>query len=1524
MNAPLPRTDPHQDNTQSAPQKAPQRGPVGCAGSRRQMARRMLRSKAASGYQAQAQQLSVAAEPTAPVVPVSVEPVIAARRDVVLQPLAPMAASPGIVPVQAPDPVLDAPAPKRSITDVPVVEHAPLAPVQSTWQPPAPASPQAVEGFGLPSVGSLIAVADTAIADRAGIVRATSEQQTAVAGPARHENEPDIEQRATQKLTAGLAPLAAAGVAAVGARTGRALGDMAGMGGRLAQRAKAVVDPQDAERLQARADGSLNGLQAEAGARQATLAGLTDRLQARSAEHSQAHSQRLSATGQTLHSSLQGEKEDGAHGLRSLATDERRGLGRLAARGDEPQHVVEDEPTVSEDAPAAESSDAPAPAPVAPTVAAVAPLASVAMRAVAPRTPVTPLSPPRIALPSLAEALQKPEVPQLEPVVEETPDVAPEGDPAAKDDSAVCDQCGAEAGPDPLGLGDVLTTAKRVTQPVAPELATVLTRFLQREDAVGDAVEQAADGAREVVAEAGCQAGCQAEQTASQLTADAARRGGAVGRSTGAAGGRAGRGGAAARQALLARGAQTAAQLKGKGRASAQQVKGQAVAGKLTVEQTVEKLRGKLVQSQETERAKLDTTRETATTKLETTLTTERERMVEQAKTKSQAVTDKLTQRLQEIDRLIGIKKTSLETAAKAHAQTLTAKNATEQTSVRNEAKAHGARVKAAAKTEAASVIATGNMEAAKARQTARLESGKAAPTGEAKARRMLSAAQARAATMTDGPEKTAVLNQGAARAANARAMAKSRAAGIKAKGEATAKAAIDKAKATADKLNKDAAAKDVALQTKAEGACKSLDKTLETSIAKLNKKTADAVAALQTERKTMLKEAQAQKKTALDAIAKEQKDGVAAIHKRKEQLLKEIVDEYETSLQLLEERTRTALDELESGKARSVADLTKMVDDTLAEVSKQVDESTARVTARVDAACAEVEAEVTRRTAVMKQKSDAAITAIDQAAAKASKQINTQARLAKKALAEEAIALGKGIAEQAKKARLQIRTEADKAIADAKLAGAAVRKVIKTDVATGQKKMTRMSDELAEDIEMKTLRDAVDQANALAGKGPKGAVDVLAVISSLPDDLRRDAMRSMPQKDFAKMFSNMPADRMADLQTLTDDCGDADRRNLVRKDKRSWSRRVEKNFPKWDLNGDGKITPDEIKVLMKDPSIKKSDAAALVTLDKHVAKAGQLHDDDPKAKDKGLSAGDLNEYRRRQADNGLYDLDRVEGDHRRKGYKIGRQNRDLFQKDPSDPSKTLPPDYKSVKQGGLGDCYFIAPLAALAKQDPQKVKDMITENKDGTYTVTFPSGDVMTVDAPTDSQVAKYGTSGKDGLWFPVMEKAYVQLRKKQAIDAEQKEQDELPPGKLKSIGPVIDKTLYNVDPESQIDYGDISGGHAAGPIDVLTGDGARTEKMENTTADQTGKALEQSLSTGKVVVAAIAGKVTDNQKKSGLPTGHAYSVVGYDPATKTVTLRNPWGHGEGTYKDKKNDGEFKMSLEDFQKIMTRVTYQK
>jgi hypothetical protein len=100
-----------------------------------------------------------------------------------------------------------------------------------------------------------------------------------------------------------------------------------------------------------------------------------------------------------------------------------------------------------------------------------------------------------------------------------------------------------------------------------------------------------------------------------------------------------------------------------------------------------------------------------------------------------------------------------------------------------------------------------------------------------------------------------------------------------------------------------------------------------------------------------------------------------------------------------------------------------------------------------------------------------------------------------------------------------------------------------------------------------------------------------------------------------------------------------------------------------------------------------------------------------------------------------------------------------------TDPAgKPLPPSLDDIAQGTVADCYLFANLAAIVVTNPQRIVDMIKDNGNGTYTVTFKgigfwSSATQTVTA--DFTVGKHAFAGKTGAFWPiVVEKAYAQQK--------------------------------------------------------------------------------------------------------------------------------------------------------------------
>jgi len=94
-------------------------------------------------------------------------------------------------------------------------------------------------------------------------------------------------------------------------------------------------------------------------------------------------------------------------------------------------------------------------------------------------------------------------------------------------------------------------------------------------------------------------------------------------------------------------------------------------------------------------------------------------------------------------------------------------------------------------------------------------------------------------------------------------------------------------------------------------------------------------------------------------------------------------------------------------------------------------------------------------------------------------------------------------------------------------------------------------------------------------------------------------------------------------------------------------------------------------------------------------------------------------------------------------------------------------PRLDDVVQGYVGDCYFLAALAAVAKVNPDKIRQSVVDLGDGTFAVEFVRGrrkHFVRVDADLPAWNwggLAYADRGADGsIWVAIMEKAFAFFR--------------------------------------------------------------------------------------------------------------------------------------------------------------------
>ncbi len=186
-------------------------------------------------------------------------------------------------------------------------------------------------------------------------------------------------------------------------------------------------------------------------------------------------------------------------------------------------------------------------------------------------------------------------------------------------------------------------------------------------------------------------------------------------------------------------------------------------------------------------------------------------------------------------------------------------------------------------------------------------------------------------------------------------------------------------------------------------------------------------------------------------------------------------------------------------------------------------------------------------------------------------------------------------------------------------------------------------------------------------------------------------------------------------------------------------------------------------------------------------------------------------------------------------------------------------PVISDVNQGQVGDCYFLATVAGIASNQPNRILNSVCDLGDGTFVVQFFHNgwvNYVRVDNQFNTAFARPGSRGT--LWGLVMEKAYAYFR-----------------------------TGTNT-------YASIAAGT---PNEALW-----AFLMKSTTA-QPGffndnwllSLLEQDLSLGHPVIFSTSHTAT------GLIPDHAYTLIGAAKinGVNYYWLRNPWGFGQAPLED-------------------------
>ena len=214
--------------------------------------------------------------------------------------------------------------------------------------------------------------------------------------------------------------------------------------------------------------------------------------------------------------------------------------------------------------------------------------------------------------------------------------------------------------------------------------------------------------------------------------------------------------------------------------------------------------------------------------------------------------------------------------------------------------------------------------------------------------------------------------------------------------------------------------------------------------------------------------------------------------------------------------------------------------------------------------------------------------------------------------------------------------------------------------------------------------------------------------------------------------------------------------------------------------------------------------------------------------------------------------------------------------------------------QGQVGDCYFIAALASVAKSHPELLEKAIKKNSDGTFTVTFfenKKGKQTPVQITVDGTLAgrrgrlEYAAARNEReLWPMIFEKAYAAWK-----------------GGFDAIEAGMSATAFQAITGAKPDFF------------AVTSDSKQAELWKN---------LKKVTSEGGV---AVAISKPSDPSEQGIVADHAYSLLGVEEKNgqKFVQLRNPWGEREPG-RDGRDDGIFSLPLTQFMSSFTMVEFAK
>ena len=247
-------------------------------------------------------------------------------------------------------------------------------------------------------------------------------------------------------------------------------------------------------------------------------------------------------------------------------------------------------------------------------------------------------------------------------------------------------------------------------------------------------------------------------------------------------------------------------------------------------------------------------------------------------------------------------------------------------------------------------------------------------------------------------------------------------------------------------------------------------------------------------------------------------------------------------------------------------------------------------------------------------------------------------------------------------------------------------------------------------------------------------------------------------------------------------------------------------------------------------------------------------------------------------------------------------------------------PRAKDVRQGDLGDCFLLANLASLAHHHPNKIRQMIYDNQDGTYSVRFyrrrSGGNFKPEWITVDGKLPRVFDLNPLNLGW--RKEIYAQAK-----DSDLDRKEEIWVALIEKAFAIFDDKYGISDSPNEFleGYDGIDGGRPDTALEALVGHRSKAVRLFHFNDAELWRLLKHA-DKGACITAGSRGMSDDEFAADGIPANHLYSVLGTeeDDGQRYVLLRNPWGHTEPN--KLKGDGVFKIDLDEFRESFQHVCY--